>query len=436
MNNDSLLNYLNEHPEDKIVIYGAGNNGRRCLNYIGKADYFVDKRANEICYVEGIKCIEPNDVYSIDGNKIILLSMADISARRYVKNYYKNLKDATIFEFVRTLDDTKYAYNNVESRPLKINIVYPEDGWIFGKFAKRLEEYLSKMGQICTLSTEEDPKAEINHYVGYVCFSEIYAGTNTKRTTMITHVDSAYKRDLIKMQIENGAIGICMSKDTLDKLKCWGIAPEKICYINPAHDGDIKPRKIIIGITNRCYNNRDCRKRDDLIIQVMKQVDRECFKVVIMGEGWDLIVDELRNIGTEVDYYSGFDRDIYMNLMPSFDYWLYYGFDEGAMGFLDALAAGVKTIVTPQGYHLDVNPGPTYTCNTIDDFVNVFNKISGEKKIISQAVKEWTWERFTQKHLELWRYMTGTITMKELHMNQNEYLDGVFSLLLSDNSIC
>ena len=65
----------------------------------------------------------------------------------------------------------------------------------------------------------------------------------------------------------------------------------------------------------------------------------------------------------------------------SYLYWIIYfffGMDEGSMGFLDALAAGVQTIVTPQGFHLDAKGGITYSGETVSDFVEIFNEI-GEK---------------------------------------------------------
>jgi len=55
----------------------------------------------------------------------------------------------------------------------------------------------------------------------------------------------------------------------------------------------------------------------------------------------------------EVEYHENFDYEVYKELIPTLDYYLYVGKDEGQMGFIDALAAGIPTIVTPQGFHLD-----------------------------------------------------------------------------------
>lgn len=432
--NDDIQKYIEDHSDAKVLIYGAGVNGRRCLKYIKNADYYVDKNAAEIKEVEGIPCITPEESFELPGDKLVIISIAAPKVRSEVRKLYEGVEKCIVTEFVTALDTGEYQYKCKPAGPLKINIVYADDGWIFGKFAHNLRQELRELGQICEITPSEDPLADINHYIAYASLPEIYSFTNTKRTTMITHIDNALKLDLLKMQSENGVIGICMSKDTLLKLQRWGIRPDTLCYINPAHDGEIKPRKIHIGITNKCHHE-DFRKRDDIILQVMKRVDSSLFKISIMGGGWDSIVNELEKVGIEVSYYPDFDRKTYMEIMPSFDYWFYYGFDEGAMGYLDALAAGVRTIVTPQGYHLDAIPGPTYTCNTIDDFVKVFDAIASEKKAIIDSVADWTWENYAKKHLEIWKYMAGTISMKELYTHQNEYMDGIFSLLPVNNTV-
>lgn len=432
---DYIIKYMADNPSDKVLIYGAGVNGKRCLQYIGRADFFVDKRAKEIKQIENVKCISPEDSYELSGKKLLVISISSVAIRKSIHEMYDRKDDFCLIDFVDTLDFDKYQYNCIERNKLKINIVYKNDGWILGKFANNLKKHLELLGQECYISDKEDPNSDINHFIAFGALPEVFSGTNTKRTTMITHVDTALKLDWIRMQSKNGVVGICMSRDTHSKLQRWGIAPDTICYINPAQDGEIKPRKVNVGITNRCYHHSDYRKRDDLILQVMKHVDIEFFKITIMGAGWDEIVHRLKLLGVEVQYYPDFDREMYMHIMPQFDYWLYYGHDEGAMGYLDAMAAGIKTIVTPQGFHLDTIPGPTHLCSTIDDFIDVFQKISNETKERVNSVSNWTWDNYAFKHLELWRYLTGTITMKDLHSNQSEYEDGIFSLLISNNEI-
>lgn len=437
---DDYFEYIKRHSSIKI-IYGFGSITEKNYKTFGNIDYFCDKRANDIQMVGNIKCILPSDLEKLNKSLTILICISNERAFEEICKELSLLKiDAEVFYLFHNpsfkwYTESHLPYAEKEKKRLKIRIVYSQDGWIFGKFASKMEEELLKLGQDVSISDSPDFDADVNHYIFYGIlhhFSKNYHGINT---TMITHVDTNDKKKLISFQTENDALGICMSRDTMDKLTMWGIKRDKLCYINPAQDGLMKPRKIVLGITNRCYSGEDLRKNDRLIVEVCKELNPELFEIKIMGAGWDKIVLELENMGFQVTYYDDFDRETYLQLMPSLDYWLYYGFDEGAMGYLDAMAAGVKTIVTPQGYHLDTRVKPTYMCSTISEFLHVLKEIQKEKEAIVEAVADWTWGSYTKKHLEIWQYMTKTRSLPELYINQGKYMDGIFSMLLDNNCI-
>jgi len=315
---------------------------------------------------------------------------------------------------------------------MHVNIVCEDMEWILGKFARRLQENLEKMNIKATISERRNPSADINHHV---MFDFLNFVKHPNDTFMIAHVDQYWHVDLLKDRLKKSGMGICMSEETMNKLVSYGLPRNKLCYINPAQDGVIKPRKIVVGITHRCYSKTDFRKRERFLLDILKCVETDFFRFEIMGSGWDDIVSEMQENGVEVNYYPEFDYNRYTELMPTLDYYLYFGTDEGNMGYLDALAAGVKTIVTPQGFHLDARNGITYPCDTLDDYVDTFNKICQEKKELMNAVKDWTWENFTKKHLEVWGYIQGTIPYDELYRNRGIYKDGIFSVMPNDYSI-
>ncbi len=430
-----IKEFIKENENKKIVAYGAGKWGRKLLDYGIKPDFFCDANANRIGDVKGIPCVTPKELFDSIDKYAVIICISNSEIKEEVRRTIGDKRPGIpIFDFVDSIDDRKYEYAVSPKEKLWIHIVIEAEGWILNKFAEKLFENLTSLGHKVTMSNIEEPKADVNHYIIYDVLREVCDAPDVVRTTMITHVDNSRKRDLINLQATHGVTGICMSEDTWMKLQRWGVPADKLCYVNPAHDGIIKPRKIVLGITNRNYSGTtDFRKRDDLILEVMKTLDTNLYKLKIMGAGWNTIVSSLREIGVEVEYYDDFDRDVYINLMPSLDYWLYYGFDEGAMGFLDALAAGVKTIATPQGYHLDVAYGLTYPCTTIDDFVRVLSEIGEERKKTTDAVKTWTWENYTKKHLEIWHFLTKTRELRKLFSHQSEYKDGLYSLLPNNN---
>ena len=426
-----------QQNKNNIIIYGAGTWGIRYLEVVPNPVLFCDSRAEEIKEIKGIPCIHPSKLSEFCEGRIILICIADPIVSSRVKNdIIKECHSCDVYEAVTGLHYDDYSYEYFEKKELHVNIVCEDKGWILWKFAKKLEEYLVRENIKVTITDREAISADVNHYITFESLGNVCLGTKTIRTTMITHVDNLRKKDLIEMQANNGVVGICMSNDTYKKVLQWGVPADKICYINPAQDGDIHPRKTVLGITNRCYsNNTDYRKRDDFIVEVMKELQADLFKIKIMGSGWDEIVRELEEMGVEVEYYNSFNRDRYIELLHSLDYWIYYGVDEGAMGFLDAVAAGVKTIATPQGFHLDVQNGLTHSINTIRDCIEVLRNVEEEKIKKYNSIRFLTWDNYAKKHAEIWRYLSNTIEKKGIFKHQSEYVDGIYSLLIRDNRV-
>lgn len=344
-----------------------------------------------------------------------------------VREKLKNLNREKIYKYCIT-NKYKYKYKKVNS--FWVNIIdASKEGWILSKFAEEMKKSLELLGVKVTITDKFEKDASINHYVIYY---DIHDTVNEKTTFMITHVECMEKIALIKHYISQGATGICMSKEVMDKLVLNGVPRNKICYINPAHDDVIKPKKFIIGITHRVYTN-DFRKRDSMIIDVCKNLDHDFFALKIMGSGWEEIVQELKNLNFDVTYFPEFNKETYNELIPSLDFFYYDGWDEGNMGYLDALSAGITSLVTPQGYHLDMGVN-TIFCRTVYDFSNELNKYANNRKIICNSVKDANWELYTYKHIEIWTYLLKCESLSEIMKNTGFYTDGIHSMFLESIS--
>ena len=81
------------------------------------------------------------------------------------------------------------------------------------------------------------------------------------------------------------------------------------------------------------------------------------------------------------------------------------GMDEGQMGFVDALAAGIKTIVTAQGYHLDVPNAIVHPFTNYEELESILLSLEQEKKKLTKSVSTWNWIDYTKKHVEIWNYL-------------------------------
>jgi len=263
-----------------------------------------------------------------------------------------------------------------------------------------MHECLSSIGIQSNIARQPDSTADINHYMLYDRFDGKKHSTDT---IMITHIDNLCKLDLMKKLLINAEMGICMSRDTMDNLANLGVPRNKLCYINPAHDGVIIPKPKVVGLASRVYI--DGRKREHFLSRLAKDIDPRLFSFKIMGNGWDDRVNDLRDQGFSVEYTNDFDYDKYLEVITSLDYYLYMGHDEGQMGFVDALAAGVETIVTPQGYHLDAEGGISYAFNTYNELLAIFKTLTNKRLKLINSVSNWKWEDYTLKHLEIWEYL-------------------------------
>lgn len=313
----------------------------------------------------------------------------------------------------------------IELSPMKVAIVCYEDpeSWILGKFARRMEEELKKLKVDVEIVRQPDPKADINHHIIYIDYVDTSLGINT---VMITHVDSIQKINMLKKQLKVVRLGICMSRETTEKLAKAGIPRNKLCWVNPAHDGVIKPRPLVIGITSKTHG--DGRKKENTVVQLAEKISPNDFAFKIMGSGWERIVETIKKKGFHVDYWPQFDYDTYVSLMPTLDYFIYFSWDEGSMGFVDALTAGVQTVVTPQGYHLDAPEGISYPIRKTTDIVQTFQTIAAQRKERTDSVADWTWENYAKKHLELWGYLLTQNPEIYLKNHRVTFTDGVSSL--------
>ena len=264
---------------------------------------------------------------------------------------------------------------------MRINIVCYEDPdlWILGKFAKNLQLNLTKLGFENKISRTSDIDYDINHHIIFNDFNGVSTNIDT---LMITHVDDLNKLDKLKDFLNNN-FGICMSSDTMNMLINLGIKRENLFFVNPAHDNDHQIKKIKIGIF--CRVQPDGRKREDFLNKLCKRINNKYFKFIIMGDSWDTQVHKISNLGFEVDYYPFFDKKLYYNLLNDLDFYLYMGLDEGQMGVLDAIAIGINTIATKQGYHIDILKSITFPFLSYNELENIFLEIQNNRILNTQT---------------------------------------------------
>jgi hypothetical protein len=277
---------------------------------------------------------------------------------------------------------------------IKVHLVNYEqvfnDG-ILSKFARKMYDELEKIkGVEVSIGNVPEPSADINHHINYLP----YRHSGKINTLMVTHIWEGHKFDSLKKSLESADMGICMSSALPKELVALGLPKDKLTYVLPAHDGTPRRYQVVAILTN-VYP--DGCKREEMFAELVKTLDKKQWAFRIMGSGWHDILAPLVAEGLQVDYFAEFDKDTHQKILETSDYCLYFGQDEGSMAILDAVNAGLKTISTPQGYHLDI--GLDYTFDTQTQLNKVFEELSWNR------VKDWTWKNYAKQHLKIWKQL-------------------------------
>lgn len=292
----------------------------------------------------------------------------------------------------------------VEMVPAHLVLTSDNKSWIIEKMANRIAEFGREFGFDVSIGENERTDAAVNHWMSYA-FANV--PHNTPATMLITHLDDPYKIRMVKNELNAGVdVGITLSSHTRDMLVKAGASPESLAVVVPGHDFAVEPKPIVIGLTTRLY--RDGRKGESMLVALAKHMRLDAFRFEIFGAGWEGVIPYLEAAGATVAYWPGTDdyRADYTEMMahiPGFDYYLYLGKDEGSLGTLDALAAGVRTIITPQGFHVDLPHGITHSVWSQQDLEKIFAELSSDLQNRIRSVEGLSWRDYAERHAIIWR---------------------------------
>lgn len=281
-------------------------------------------------------------------------------------------------------------------------------GWIIGKMGKRLCHSLNALGVVTDISDKPDPEADVNHWMSYAFADGCHGSINTM---MITHVDDYYKVKQIGSRLKGDIdLGICMSPDMCNRLFDMGVEKNSLWYVLPGFDKCNTPPRINIGIATRLYE--DGRKREVLLEQLCGDMLLDDFQFSIYGSDWDRMIPILEGAGASVNYYPGTDNagDNYDNILKGLrdaDYYLYMGLDEGALGTLDAIAAGARILTTPQGFHLNLPKELMRYFLDYSELKAIFQELSAIRQARMRVVNSWTWHSYAKEHLMIWEVLAA-----------------------------
>jgi hypothetical protein len=255
----------------------------------------------------------------------------------------------------------------------------------------------------------EDRSADLNHWTHFMgawnALKVQHPQAGHVSTFWVTHVDDYFKLKMVQELCEAGYYAICLSSETMNMLAREGVQAQRVTYVVPAGDdvGPLPPIKI--GLASRCYP--DGRKNEKWLLKLCADSDIRHFEFHIWGAGWEEVVAAMTQRGAKVVVDSGTkdSRADYQRLLAglqSCDYSIYLGWDEGALGTIDAIKLGVKTIVSRQGFHTDLAFAIDHLFGSYEELRSILRELAGRRAAREKAVKLTTWEAYSRSHQEIW----------------------------------
>lgn len=282
---------------------------------------------------------------------------------------------------------------------MKINVLSyePQNGWILFDYASMLNNALLSLGADSELCFEQKAGFDVTFHINYFGLREIRApGIHC---TMVTHIDTAEKFNLVRSQAAAGVFGFCMSDETTRRMNTLSGKNNFFNFAPPAMSR-VELRKIRVLVAGRTYP--DGRKNESWYIDFFRRFAPDDIVIYVMGSGWDDYLRSLQENGYEIRYKPEFDRPTYTSWLKEVDHLLVAGFDEGALSTLDALLEDVVPIVTAQGYHLEQR-GEMILFSTHERLMEIGDelrqKLHARNRILAEMMD---WQQFGRKHLDTW----------------------------------
>ncbi len=278
-------------------------------------------------------------------------------------------------------------------------------GWILEKIAIRLQEYISKSGIDCDIAAFPSNDATANFWMQYTDKTLLeLIRTSTHRTrfkalALVTHVDESFKLARIK-QLEESEVGLLFMSDFhANEVRSMLNHQKDFASALIPTDHNQGPRKFRIGLVSKWYP--DGRKNESWIIEFAKKGLLDNCEFSVVGHGWEETVSKLRGYGVECRIFNDVEDRIpnYSNIKEYYDYidlYIYFGFDEGALGSLDAYVFKKDLLVSRQGFHTEF---------ALDENSFIDNKLDAQEKFIlkkenfekwAESLSKWNWNLYVQ----------------------------------------
>lgn len=233
-------------------------------------------------------------------------------------------------------------------------------GWIISALAEKISSRITK--------EHEETLSEVVLHLPYRSYWGNWS--DEKDVLWVTHVDKVWKYVQLIFSFFYCSHVIFISEETytrflwLDKL-----LGKKSSVVMPSSNRSTGVnRRLHFGVFTKVYE--DGRKNESWIRDFILEFNKESILVSIIGDGWDSVVQELRDFDYDIEHRIEFNGIEYETILNSCDFVLYSGWDEGAISVLDAACFGKQILATYQGFHRDLEYDPLTMVKSRKEFVN------------------------------------------------------------------
>jgi hypothetical protein len=282
---------------------------------------------------------------------------------------------------------------------MRVNLLSyePAGGWILYDYAVKLAAALKPHASAATVGFGQAPGFDVTFHVNYAGLRQIQVPG--LHCTMVTHIDTPEKFNLVRTQAAAGVLGFCMSEETARRLNTLTGYTRFFNFAPPAMIS-APPRTLAMMIAGRLYD--DGRKNERWAIDFFKCFRPADLVIRVMGSGWGPVLEPLRRQGYAVEQTDDYQPELYHSWLKASDHLLITGNDEGALSALDALVHGVVPIVTAQGYHLE-QEGEVLLYATHEQLMRLAAKLRARLDEANEARHRLTdWNGFAIRHADHW----------------------------------